>query len=114
MMDIDQVMRRWLVGEGIRDRNTLRRIVRLAEEAGIRRDMPWPDEGKLQAIRQGMGRPGAVVAPSEAEQRLKPRTDQMRTMPRPPLALRDCTSRRLALSSRVVVLNNSAKPTKMA
>jgi len=86
MMDIDQVMRRWLVGEGIRaigrstglDRNTVRRIVRLAEEAGIRRDMPWPDEGKLQAIRQGMGRPGAAVAPSEAEQRLQPRTDQIR------------------------------------
>ena len=61
MMDIDQVMRRWMVGEGIRaigrstglDRNTVRRIVRLAEEAGIRRDTPWPDEGKLQAIRQG-------------------------------------------------------------
>jgi hypothetical protein len=25
-----------------------------------------------------MGRPGAAVAPSEAEQRLKPRTDQIR------------------------------------
>jgi hypothetical protein len=86
MMDIDQVMRRWLVGEGIRaigrstglDRNTVRRIVRLAEEAGVRSDMPWPDEGKLQAIRQGMGRPGAAVAPGEAEQRLRPRTDQIR------------------------------------
>src|SRR5215475_5410725 len=87
MMDIDQVMPRWLVGEGIRaigrltglDRNTVRRIMRLTEEAGIRRDMPWPDEGKLRAIRQGMGRPGAAVARSEAEQRLKPRTDQIRT-----------------------------------
>jgi hypothetical protein len=85
MMDIDQVMRRWLVGDGIRaigrstglDRNTVRRIVRLAEQAGMRRDMPWPD-GKLQAIRQGMGRSGAAVAPSEAARRLKPRTDQIR------------------------------------
>jgi transposase len=86
MMDIDQVLRRWMAGEGIRaigrsiglDRNTVRRIVRLAKEAGIQREMPWPDEGRLQAIRQGMGRPGAAVALSEAEQRLKPRTDQIR------------------------------------
>jgi hypothetical protein len=86
MMDIDQVMRRWLVGEGIRaiarstglDRNTVRRMVRLAEEAGIRRDLPWPDEGKLQTIRQQMGRPGAAVAAGAAEQRLKPQTDQIR------------------------------------
>lgn len=86
MMDIDQVIRRWLAGEKIRaiarstgsDRNTVRRIVRLAEEAEIRRETPWPDEGKLQAIRQRMGRPGAAVATSEAEQRLKPRTEQIR------------------------------------
>jgi hypothetical protein len=41
VMDIDQVIRRWLTGEKIRaiarstgtDRNTVRRIVRCAEEA---------------------------------------------------------------------------------
>jgi transposase len=86
MVDIDQVMRRWLAGEGIRsigratglDRNTVRRIVRLGENAGVQRETPWPDEGKLQAIREGMGRPGAPAAPSQAEQQLKPRTDQIR------------------------------------
>ena len=86
MMDIDQVIRRWLAGEKIRaiarstgaDRNTVRRIVRFAEEEGIRAQAPWPDEGKLQAIRQRMGRPGTAVASSEAEQRLKPRTEQIR------------------------------------
>src|SRR5215472_5350787 len=86
MMDIDQVIRRWLAGGKIRaiarstgsDRNTVRRIVRLAEEAGIGRHTPWPDESKLQAIRQRMGRPGAVVAAGEAEQRLRPRTEQIR------------------------------------
>ena len=86
-MDIEQVIRRWLAGEKIRaiarltglDRNTIRRIVRSAEKVGVRREAPWPDQGKLQAIRQGIGRPGATVASSEAEQRLKPRTDQIRT-----------------------------------
>ncbi len=85
-MDIDHVIRRWVAGEKIRaiarstglDRNTVRRIVRLAAEAGVQRETPWPDEGKLQAIRQRTGRPGAAVATSEAEQRLKPRTDQIR------------------------------------
>jgi hypothetical protein len=86
MVDIDQVIRRWLAGEGIRsigrstglDRNTVRRIVRLAENAGAQRETPWPDEAKLQAIREGMGRPGAPVVTSEAEQQLKTRTDQIR------------------------------------
>ena len=86
MMDIDQVIRRWLAGEKIRaiarltgsDRNTVRRIVRLAEEVGIRAGTPWPEEGKLQAVRQRMGRPGAVVVTREAEELLKPRTEQIR------------------------------------
>jgi transposase len=86
-MDIDQVIRRWLAGQKIRaiarltglDRNTIRRIVRSAEKVGVRHEAPWPDAGKLQAIRQRIGRPGATVATSEAEQRLKPRTDQIRT-----------------------------------
>jgi transposase len=86
MMDIDQVIRRWLAGEKIRaiarstgsDRNTVRRIMRLAGEVGIRQDTPWPDEGKLQALRQRMGRPGAAVAAGEAAQQLKPRTEQIR------------------------------------
>jgi len=56
----------------------VRRIVRLAGEAGIRGETPWPDEGKLQQIRQRMGRPGAAVATSGAEQQLKSRTEQIR------------------------------------
>src|SRR5205807_9413585 len=79
MVDIDQVVRRWRAGEGIRaiarltgsDRNTVRRIVRMAEEAGVRGDTPWPEEDKLQAIRQRMGRPGTTVAVGEAEERLR-------------------------------------------
>lgn len=85
-MDIDQVVRRWLAGEGIRsigrstglDRNTVRRIVRLAEKAGVQRETPWPDQGKLEAIQQEMGRPGAPMTAGQAEQQLKPRTEQIR------------------------------------
>src|SRR6516162_9916479 len=63
-MDIDQVIRRWMAGEKIRaiarltglDRNTIRRIVRSAEKVGVRREVPWPDSGKLQAIRQAAHR----------------------------------------------------------
>ena len=85
MMDIEQVIRRWLVGEKIRaiarltgmDRNTVRRIVRSAEKVGVQRE-GWPDQDKLQAIRQCIGRPGATVAAGEAEERLKPRADQIR------------------------------------
>src|SRR5204862_2085604 len=57
---------------------SVRRIVRLAEEVGIRAGTPWPDEGKLLAVRQRMGRPGAVVVTREAEELLKPRTEQIR------------------------------------
>ena len=85
-MDVDQVIRRWLAGEKIRaiarltglDRNTIRRIVRAAGKEGVGRETPWPDEGKLQAIRLRIGRPGATAATGDAEQRLKPRTDQIR------------------------------------
>ena len=86
-MDIDQIIRRWLAGEKIRgiarstgaDRNTVRRIVRIADKEGIGRETLWPDEGKLQVIRQHMGRPGVAVAVSGSEQLLKPRTEQIRT-----------------------------------
>ena len=86
VMDTDQVIRRWLAGEKIRaiarstglDRNTIGRIVRSAEEVGVQRDTPWPDEDKLEAIRQRIGRPGATVAAGQTEQQLKPRTDQIR------------------------------------
>ena len=45
MMDIEQVVKRWLNGEKIRavaratglDRNTVRRLIRFAEQAGLKR-----------------------------------------------------------------------------
>jgi len=86
IMDTDQVIRRWLAGEKIRaiarstglDRNTIRRIVRAAEEVGVQRETSWPDEDKLQAIRQRMGRPGASVAAGQVEQQLQARSNQIR------------------------------------
>jgi transposase len=86
MIDIDQVIRRWLAGEKIRaiarstgsDRNTVRRIVRLAQETGIASGTTGPDEDKLRTIRERMGRPGAAVAASQAEQQLRSRTEQIR------------------------------------
>ena len=44
MMDIDQVMRRWLAGERIRavarstglDRNTVRRLIRVGQQVGLK------------------------------------------------------------------------------
>ena len=96
MIDIDQVIRRWLAGEKIRaiarstgsDRNTVRRIVRLAQEAGIAPGTPWPDEDKLRALRERMGRPGATVAAGQIEQQLRSRAEQIRAWldKRPPAA----------------------------
>ena len=60
------------------DRNTIRRIVRAAKEVGLQRETPWPDEDKLQAIRQRIGRPGATVAAGQVEQQLQARTNQIR------------------------------------
>ncbi len=79
-MDIDQIIRRWLVGEKIRaiarstgaDRNTVRRIVRIANKEGIGRKTLWPDEGKLQAICQCSGRPGSVLTKSTPRSRSSP------------------------------------------
>lgn len=87
MIDVDQVMRRWVAGEAMRviaratglDRNTVRRIVRLAVEAGVQRAEPWPEAGQLEAIQQRMGRPGSALATSEAEQRLLPQLEQIQT-----------------------------------
>ena len=51
MMDIEQVMRRWLAGERIRavarstglDRNTVRRLIRFGQQAGLKKGDAWPN-----------------------------------------------------------------------
>ncbi len=50
MMDIDQVIRRWLAREGIRaiarstgiDRNTVRKLIRFGQQVGLKPGDAWP------------------------------------------------------------------------
>src|SRR5688572_10407297 len=87
MIDIEQVMRRWLAGERIRavarstglDRNTVRRLIRFGQEAGLKPGDAWPNEGKLQAIRERMGRPGAAREQGPIEQALLARQGQIQS-----------------------------------
>jgi len=85
MMDIDQVMRRWLAGERIRavarstglDRNTVRRLIRVGQQVGLKLGAAWPDEAKLQSIRERLGRPGAGREQGPIEQALLQRQSQI-------------------------------------
>lgn len=77
-MDIEQVIRRWSAGERIRaiaratalDRNTVRRLIRLAEETGLKIG-ETANEQQVGQIRQAVGRPGAPSQPSKAERQLQ-------------------------------------------
>lgn len=78
-MDIEQVIRRYTAGEAIRaiaratglDRNTVRRLIRLSENAGLKVG-DTATATHLELVRKGMGQPGAWSQSSEAEQRLLP------------------------------------------
>ena len=83
-MDIEQVLRRWLAGEGIRAiarstalaRNTVKRLVKLASQQGLKPGDVLPEETRRQAIREGIGRPGGPEA-SSTEQMLQSRKEQI-------------------------------------
>lgn len=84
-MDIEQVIRRWSAGEALRaiarstglDRNTVRRIVRIGKETGLKRGEA-AGEQQLRKIREGMGRPGAPTETSRGEQKLDTHRDRIR------------------------------------
>ena len=83
-MDIEQVIRRWLAGESIRAiarstglaRNTVKRMVKLAEEKQLKPGDAWPEESKLKTIRERLGRPGGPES-SETERTLLGRKEQI-------------------------------------
>src|SRR5262245_37450388 len=68
VMDIEQVIRRWSAGEAIRsigratglDRNTVRRLIRAAQETGVRIGEAI-EEQQVRNIQQKLGRtPGRI------------------------------------------------------
>lgn len=87
MIDIERVMRRWLAGESIRavsrstsvDRKTVQRMVRLGQQDGLRPGDAFPDAGKLETIRVGLGRPGAAREQGPIEQALLARQSQIQS-----------------------------------
>ena len=87
MMDIDQVMRRWLSGEKIRavarstglDRKTVRRLIRLGQQVGLKPGDAVPDEATLRGIRERIGRPGAAPQQGPIEQALLARQPQIQS-----------------------------------
>src|SRR5689334_20236068 len=87
MMDIEQVMKRWLTGEKIRavaratglDRNTVRRLIRFGEQAGLKPGDAGPDEATLHRIRERIGRPGVAPHESPIEQALLARESQIQS-----------------------------------
>src|SRR6201993_3586299 len=87
IMDIEQVVKRWLNGEKIRavaratglDRNTVRRLIRFAEEAGLKPGGACADEAMLRTIRERIGRPGAARQEGPIEQALLARESQIQS-----------------------------------
>lgn len=76
---IDQVIRQWLANQRIRaiarstglDRNTVRRLIRLGQQVGLKPGDNWPDEAKR------VGRPGAAGERGPIKQALLARQPQI-------------------------------------
>lgn len=87
LMEIDQVLRRWLAGDGIRaiargtglDRKTVRSILVIAKQQGLQPGVAWPGEEHLRAIHEQVGCPGASAGSGSAELTLLPQRQQIQS-----------------------------------
>ncbi len=86
LIDVTEVIRRWLSGESIRaiaratglDRKTIRRLVTAVEQTGLKPEDPCPDDSRLVAILKHV-RPPAAASPGQIEQALMARQSQIQS-----------------------------------
>ncbi len=92
MIEVSEIVYRWHRGDGIAtvaralgaDRKTVRKFVRMAQKAGIRRDAPLPAEPELVALLKPTRAAAAVALPTPARDRLAPRHAELETMAKKP------------------------------
>lgn len=86
VMDLLEVLRRWLAGDGIRaiarstglDRKTVQRIVKTAQQLGVGPGDDCPDEQTIAAFITQVKRPRPPTPPGETEAILLQHRDQIR------------------------------------
>lgn len=74
-MDYQEVLRRWLAGDAVcsiargtgLDRKTVRRLIKIAREHGLKSGDPWPDDQAVSMFTGSVRRPGPPAQHSESE-----------------------------------------------
>ena len=85
LMDIQEVLRRWLAGDGVRaiaratglDRKTIRPFLKAATDLGLKPGSPWPDEATVSSFTEQAKRPRPRSSPGETETVLLARREQI-------------------------------------
>jgi len=86
VVDYQEVLRRWLAGDGVRsiargtglDRKTVRRLIKIAREHGLKPGDPWPDDQAISMFTGSVRRPGPPAQHSASERILLERREQIR------------------------------------
>src|SRR5512135_2110675 len=86
VVDYREVVRRWLAGDGFRavsrgtglDRKTVRRIIRAAEQLGLKPGDPSPDDKTVAAVINEVKGSHPPAGPGETERSLFPYQDCIR------------------------------------